>query len=103
MNQLIENMLTFVIGLLEDSGYLSRLSVLMDRSLRSLGLTGKGVLPLVLGFSCITMAILTTRMLPTKKERIITTFLLLLGYPCAPLLALITEIEVSNIKLAAAT
>lgn len=75
-------------GLLEDSGYLSRLSVLMDRSLRRLGLTGKGVLPLVLGFSCITMAIVTTRMLPTKKERIIATFLLLLGFPCAPMLAM---------------
>ena len=74
-------------GFLEDSGYMSRLSVLMDRSLRPLGLTGKGVLPLVFGFSCITMAILATRMLRTRKERIIATFLLLLGFPCAPLLA----------------
>jgi ferrous iron transport protein B len=74
-------------GLLEDSGYLSRLSVLMDRSLRHLGLTGQGIMPLVFGFSCITMAILATRMLKTRKERIISTFLLLLGFPCAPLLA----------------
>ena len=38
---------------------------------------------MILGFSCVTMAILTTRMLDSKKERIIATFLLLLGVPCA--------------------
>jgi ferrous iron transport protein B len=79
-------------GLLEDSGYLPRLSVLMDRSLRCLGLTGKGVLPLTFGFSCITMAILTARVLPTQKQRIIASFLLLLGFPCAPLLAVMLVI-----------
>jgi ferrous iron transport protein B len=77
----------FAFGILEDSGYLSRLSILLDRILRKIGLNGKGILPLVLGFSCITMAILTTRMLETKRERIITTLLLILGLPCAPLLA----------------
>ncbi|MHC4404030.1 MAG: FeoB small GTPase domain-containing protein [Planctomycetota bacterium] len=79
-------------GLLEDSGYLPRLSALMDRSLRHLGLTGKGVLPLTFGFSCITTAILTARILPTKKQQIIASFLLLLGFPCAPLLAVMLVI-----------
>ncbi len=74
-------------GILEDSGYLPRLSVLLDRALRKIGLNGKGILPLVLGFSCITMAILTTRMLETRRERFIATLLLVLGLPCAPLLA----------------
>jgi len=74
-------------GILEDSGYLPRLSTLLDRALRHLGLTGKGVLPLVFGFSCITTAILSARVLPTRKERIIASFLLLLGFPCAPMLA----------------
>ena len=74
-------------GVLEDSGYLPRLSVLMDRFLRLLGLNGKGVLPMVFGLSCVTMAILTTRVLKTRKERVIATFLLLLSFPCAPLLA----------------
>ncbi len=74
-------------GLLEESGYLPRLSALLDRALRRIGLTGKGVLPLVFGFSCITTAILSTRVLPTRKERIIASFLLLLGFPCAPMLA----------------
>ena len=74
-------------GILEDSGYLPRISILLDRILQKMGLNGKGVIPLVMGFSCVTMAILTTRMLDTKKEKNIATFLLLLGMPCAPLLA----------------
>ncbi len=77
----------FAFGILEDSGYLPRLSILLDKQLRKIGLNGKGILPLVLGFSCITMAILATRMLETKRERFIATFLLILGLPCAPLLA----------------
>ncbi len=74
-------------GILEDSGYLPRISILLDKLFRKMGLNGKGVIPLVMGFSCVTMAILTTRMLDTKKEKNIVSFLLLLGMPCAPLLA----------------
>jgi len=74
-------------GILKDSGYLPRVSILLDKLFQKMGLNGKGVIPLVMGFSCITMAILTTRMLDTKKEKNIATFLLLLGLPCAPLLA----------------
>jgi len=77
----------FAFGILEDSGYLPRLSILLDRILRKVGLNGRGVLPLVMGFSCITMAILTTRVLETKRERFIATCLLVLGVPCAPVLA----------------
>lgn len=73
-------------GLLQSSGYLARLSVLLDRVFRRIGLNGKGVMPLVMGFSCVTMALITTRMLESRKERIIASFLLLLGFPCAPLL-----------------
>jgi ferrous iron transport protein B len=76
-----------VFGVLEDSGYMPRLSILLDKVFKKIGLNGKGVIPLVMGFSCITMAILTTRMLDTKKEKNIATLLLLLGIPCAPLLA----------------
>lgn len=82
----------FVFGVLEDSGYLPRLSVLLDRPFRKIGLNGKGVFPLVTGFSCVTMAILTTRVLETKRERFIATLLLVLGIPCAPVLALILVI-----------
>ncbi|MEW6219806.1 MAG: nucleoside recognition domain-containing protein [Thermodesulfobacteriota bacterium] len=74
-------------GLLEDSGYLPRLSVLLDQALQKIGLNGKGVVPLALGFSCVTSAILTTRMLGSEKEKNIAAFLLFLGFPCAPLIA----------------
>ncbi|MGK5084615.1 ferrous iron transport protein B [Bdellovibrionota bacterium FG-1] len=77
----------FFYGFLEDSGYLPRFSVLLDRAFQGIGLNGKGVLPIVMGFSCVTMAILTTRMLDTRKQKIIATMILLLGVPCAPMLA----------------
>jgi len=81
-----------VFGILESSGYLPRLSILLDKVLRKMGLNGKGVIPLVMGFSCVTMAILTTRLLDSKKEKNIATFLLLLGMPCAPLIAVMMVI-----------
>jgi len=86
---LLPVLLTFYIfyGILEDSGYLPRLSVLLDNLLRKMGMNGKGVMPLIMGFSCITMAIMTARMLDTKKEKFIVTLLLTLGIPCAPLLS----------------
>ncbi|MBU1218398.1 50S ribosome-binding GTPase [Myxococcota bacterium] len=74
------------IGFLEESGYFPRLSVLFDRMMRPMGLNGKGIFPLIMGFSCITMALATTRMLETRKERIIASFLLMLAIPCAPLM-----------------
>jgi len=74
-------------GLLEDSGYLPRISILLDRVFRFVGLNGKGVIPLVMGFSCVTMAVLTTRVLDSDKEKNITSFLLFLCMPCAPLIA----------------
>jgi len=74
-------------AVLEDSGYFPRLSVLFDRIFRWMGLNGQGLIPLVLGFSCITMALITTRMLPSKREKVLLSLLLMLGVPCAPLLA----------------
>jgi len=78
-------------ALLEDSGYLPRLAVLLDRVFRKLGLNGQSLIPLVLGFSCAAMAVITTRMLPSRRERIIVT-LLVVGVPCAPLLAVMVVI-----------
>ncbi len=74
-------------GVLAESGYLPRFSVLLHRALRTIGLTGKGVVPLIMGCSCVTMALLTTRMLDTRKEKLIASFLLILAMPCAPLIA----------------
>jgi ferrous iron transport protein B len=76
-------------GILEDSGYLPRLAVMVNRAFRVLGLNGKAVLPMVLGLGCDTMATLTTRILDTKKERIIVTLLLALAVPCSAQLGVI--------------
>lgn len=76
-------------GVLEDSGYLPRLAVMVNRLFRLMGLNGKAVLPMVLGLGCDTMATLTTRILETKKERILVTLLLALGVPCSAQLGVI--------------
>lgn len=68
---------------LEDSGYLPRLAIMSNRIFNVMGLNGKAVLPMVLGLGCGTMAVMTARILETKKERIITTFLLALAVPCS--------------------
>ena len=70
-------------SVLEDSGYLSRLAVMVNRVFRAMGLNGKAVLPMVLGLGCDTMATMTTRILETRKERVITTLLLALAVPCS--------------------
>ena len=77
--------LTFFLafGILEDSGYLPRLAVMMDRPFKAMGLNGKAVLPMVLGLGCDTMATLTTRILETRKDRVLVTLLLALGVPCS--------------------
>jgi ferrous iron transport protein B len=82
-------------GLLEDSGYLPRLSILTDRVMRAMGLNGKATLPMVLGLGCCTMATMTTRILGSKKERLIATFLLALGIPCSAQLGVILGIAAS--------
>ncbi|MHC0067834.1 nucleoside recognition domain-containing protein [Nostoc sp. UIC 10890] len=68
---------------LEDSGYLPRLSLMLDRLFKSVGLSGRAVIPMVLGLGCDTMATIVTRTLETKRERLIATFLLSLVIPCA--------------------
>jgi ferrous iron transport protein B len=70
-------------GLLEDSGYLPRLSILSDRLMRVMGMNGKAILPMVLGLGCGTMATMSTRILSSKKERFIAILLLALGIPCS--------------------
>ena len=76
-------------SILEDSGYLPRLAVMVNRIFKIMGLNGKAVLPMILGLGCDTMATLTTRILETKKERILVTLLLALGVPCSAQLGVI--------------
>ena len=81
----------FYLGLafLEDSGYLPRLAVLVDGVLSSLGMNGRAIIPLILGGGCVTMATVTTRLLSTKKEKLITIALLGLTIPCSAQLGVI--------------
>jgi ferrous iron transport protein B len=76
-------------GVLEDSGYLPRLAVMVNRVFRAMGVSGKAVLPMVLGLGCGTMATLTTRVLETARERLLVILLLALGVPCSAQLAVV--------------
>ena len=76
-------------GALEDSGYMPRLAVMVNRIFRRIGLSGKAVLPMVLGLGCDTMATMTARIMETRKERLIVTLLLALGVPCSAQLGVI--------------
>ncbi len=76
-------------SILEDSGYFPRLALLVDRVFKKIGLTGRAVIPMVLGFGCDTMATMVTRTLETVRERIIATLLLALAIPCSAQLGVI--------------
>ena len=85
---------TFFIAfsILEDTGYLPRLAVMVNNIFKLMGLNGKAVLPMVLGLGCDTMATMTTRILGSNKERILVTLLLALGVPCSAQLGVILGI-----------
>lgn len=87
-------------GVLEDSGYLPRLSALSNRMFSAIGLNGKAVLPMVLGLGCVTMGTLTTRVLETKRERLLTILLLALAVPCSAQLGVVMGM-LGSISLAA--
>ena len=82
-------------GLIEDSGYLQRLAVMVNSLFRLIGLNGRAVLPMVLGLGCDTMATLTTRILDTRKQRLIVTLLLALGVPCSAQLGVLLAMMAS--------
>jgi ferrous iron transport protein B len=79
-------------SLLEDSGYFPRLALLVDRTFKRIGLSGRAVIPIVLGFACDTMATMVTRTLETKRERVLSTLLLALAIPCSAQLGVILAI-----------
>jgi ferrous iron transport protein B len=70
-------------SVIEDSGYLPRLAMLIDRVFKKIGLNGRAVIPMVLGFGCDTMATIVTRTLETRRERLLSTLLLALAIPCS--------------------
>jgi len=79
----------FVLGILEDIGYLPRLAVLMDTLLHRLGLHGYAIIPTILGFGCNVPAIMATRILESRRERFIAATLVSIAVPCAALQAMI--------------
>ena len=88
---LLPIIITFFItfGILEDSGYLPRLAVLTNRLFSLMGLNGQAVLPMVLGLGCVTMATMTTRILTSRRDRILVTLLLALAVPCSAQLGVV--------------
>lgn len=79
-------------ALLEDSGYLPRVAVLFDTLMQRIGLNGRAVIPMILGLGCITMATISTRILTTRRERMIVTYLMALAIPCSAQLGVILGI-----------
>jgi ferrous iron transport protein B len=67
--------LFLALSMLEDSGYMARAAFLMDRFMRLIGLPGKAFVPLIVGFGCTVPAILGTRTLENRRDRIITVFM----------------------------
>ncbi len=80
------------LAILEDCGYLPRLATMVDRLLTSIGLNGRAVIPIILGFGCVTMATITTRLLQTSREKTIAASILNFAIPCSAQLAVITAL-----------
>lgn len=83
------------LALLEDCGYLPRLATLTDGLLSKIGLNGRAVIPILLGFGCVTMATVTTRLLSTQREKTIAATILNFVIPCSAQLAVITALLAS--------
>jgi ferrous iron transport protein B len=79
----------FFLSAFEDSGYLPRLAALTDRMLSLVGLNGRAIIPIILGFGCVTLATVVTRLLGSVRERRIAIFLLALAIPCSAQLGVI--------------
>ncbi|MBQ9008232.1 MAG: ferrous iron transport protein B, partial [Clostridia bacterium] len=65
----------FFLSLLEDSGYIARVAFFMDKLLRRIGLSGRSIVPLLIGFGCTVPAVMSTRTLPSERDRRMTIFL----------------------------
>lgn len=72
-----------LLSLLEDSGYLPRIATLLDKLLSKIGLNGRAIIPIILGFGCVTAATISTRLLGSRRERVIATALLGFTIPCS--------------------
>jgi ferrous iron transport protein B len=82
----------FVLSILEDSGYLPRLAVLIDNVFHKLGLHGYAIIPTLLGFGCNVPGILATRILEDKRQRFVVSVLISIAVPCVALQAMILNV-----------
>lgn len=80
------------LSFLEDTGYLPRLATMVDRSMNFLGLNGRAIIPMILGFGCVSAATITTRLLASEREKTIATAILQFAIPCSAQLAVITAL-----------
>ncbi len=67
--------LFFFLSLMEDSGYIARVAFVMDKLLRKIGLSGRSIVPLLIGFGCTVPAVMSTRTLPSERDRKMTIVL----------------------------
>ena len=67
--------LFFFLSLMEDSGYIARVAFVMDKLLRKIGLSGKSIVPMLIGFGCTVPAVMATRTLPSERDRKMTILL----------------------------
>ena len=67
--------LFFFLSLLEDSGYIARVAFVMDKLLRRIGLSGRSIVPMLIGFGCTVPAVMSTRTLPSERDRKMTVLL----------------------------
>lgn len=67
--------LFFFLSIMEDSGYVARVAFFMDKLLRKIGLSGRSIVPMLIGFGCTVPAVMATRTLPSKRDRRMTIFL----------------------------
>jgi ferrous iron transport protein B len=72
----------FILALIEDSGFLTRFSLMLDRGMHKMGLHGKAIIPLVLGFGCTVPACLSCRIIENPKQKFLAAFLVTL-VPCS--------------------
>ena len=67
--------LFFFLSILEDSGYIARVAFVMDKILRKIGLSGRSIVPMLIGFGCTVPAVMSTRTLPSERDRKMTILL----------------------------
>ncbi len=78
-----------ILSVMEDTGYLPRLGVLLDRMMHKVGLHGMSIIPMLLGFGCNVPGVLASRILETKRERFIAMTLTAISIPCMAQLAMV--------------